>query len=80
MTKTRAPKASYQFHLRRSGDVIALPDAETRVRYLSAFINWKRNRPGDLSARSRKAAEGYIVIFEGISPAEANHARLVATP
>ena len=76
--RRRAPKASYEFHLRRHGDVIALPDAKARVMYLSAFVNWNRNRPGTLSARSRKAADGYVVTFDGISPAEHALATLTA--
>ena len=76
--KTRAKKSRYQFHLRRHGDVITLPDAKARVMYLSAFANWNRGRPGTLTARSRRASEGYVVTFEGISPAEANLARLGA--
>lgn len=76
--KTRAEKSRYQFHLRRDGDVISLPDAKARVMYLSAFANWIRGKSGTLTARSRKAAVGYVVIFEGISPAEANTALLTA--
>lgn len=76
--KPRAPKQRYEFHLRRHGDVISLPDAKARVMYLSAFSNWIRNRPGTLTARSRKADSGYVVTFDGISPAEIAMARLGA--
>lgn len=68
---SRAPKARYQFHLRRDGDVITLPDAKARVMYLSAFVNWKRDKPGTLSAKSRKVDGGYQVTFTGIAPADA---------
>lgn len=74
--KIRAAKSRYEFHQRRNGDVIELPDAKARVYYLSAFFNWKKVRPGTLRATSKKTASGYSISFDGISPAEANEARL----
>lgn len=77
-TKTRGRKSRYDFARRRAGDVITLPDEKSRMMYLSAFINWKRGRPGTLKASSRKVENWYEVRFEGISPFEAAAAALEA--
>jgi hypothetical protein len=78
MTDQRAAKARYQFHTKRSGDQITVQTAKDRVYVLSAFINWKRDKPGTLSATSKRSGDGYVIQFHGISPAEANEARLAA--
>lgn len=76
--RTRAPKLRYDFKDRRGGDVIKVRSAKARAYYLSAFLNWKRDRPGTLKAISVKAEDGYLIRFTGISPAEATEARLTA--
>ena len=76
MTAKRAPKQKYEFHLRRHGDTVNCATKKDRDYLVSAFANWKRNRPGSLALKSRKDGEGYIAEFTGISPAEATEARL----
>lgn len=78
MTKPRAPKTAWRFYEKRHGDTITVPDKKARVYALSAFANWKRNRPGTLKARSEQIEGGYRITFEGISPAEVNRAYLSA--
>ena len=73
---TRAPKAKYQFHSRRAGDVIIAPSRKHRAYYLSAFANWKRDKPGTLKAASEKIENGYRITFSGVSPAEITEARI----
>ena len=68
--RTRAPKIKYRFEERRHGDVVMVRTAKARVYYLSAFLNWMRDRPGTLQAVSRKADGGFYIRFAGISPAE----------
>ena len=75
----RAPKLHYNFKDRRGGDVIKVRTTKARAYYLSALLNWKRDRPGTLKAVSLKAEDGgYLIRFTGISPAEATEARLAA--
>lgn len=78
MTKPRAPKTAWRFHEKRHGDTITVPDKKARAYALSAFANWKRNRPGTLKARSEKIDGGYLITFDGISPTEVNRAELAA--
>lgn len=75
---TRAPKLKYQFHKRRAGDVIIAPTSRHRAYYLSAFANWKRDKPGTLKASSQKTETGYRIEFSGISPAEITAAEIGA--
>lgn len=77
--RARRPKIKYEFHNRRSGDVFKVRDAKARVYYLSAFANWKRGKPGSLKVKSTRVDDGYLLRFEGISPAEATAARLNAS-
>lgn len=74
--KPRAKKANYEFHKRRNGDTITCTNAKRRVYIMSAFANWKRDKPGTLTVKSQKTEAGYLIRFEGISPAEATEARL----
>jgi hypothetical protein len=74
--RQRRQKIKYEFHKRRSGDVFKVRDAKARVYYMSAFANWKRNRPGTLAVKSVKVEDGYLLRFSGISPAEVNTARI----
>lgn len=78
-TRTRRPKISYKFHERRAGDIFKVRDAKARVYYLSAFANWKRGKPGTLKVKSTRVDDGYLLRFEGISPAEATEAELRAS-
>lgn len=78
MTKPRAPKTAWRFHEKRHGDELIVPDKKARAYVISAFANWKRSRPGTLKARSEKIDTGYLITFEGISPAEVNRAALAA--
>lgn len=79
MTKPRAPKTAWRFHEKRHGDEMIVPDKKARVYALSAFANWKRNRPGTLKARSEQIESGYRITFDGISPAEVNRASIIAS-
>ncbi len=74
--RKRRPKIKYEFHKRRAGDVLKVRTAQARVYYMSAFANWKRNRPGTLAVKSVKVDDGYLLRFSGISPAEVNTARI----
>ena len=78
ITRARRPKIKYEFHKRRAGDVFKVRDAKARVYYMSAFANWKRGKPGTLKVNSVKTDDGYLLRFSGISPAEANEARIAA--
>ena len=74
--RKRAPKAAYQFHLKRHGDTITCATAKDRAYAITAFANWKRGKPGTLHAMSKKIDAGFLITFAGISPAEATAARL----
>ena len=74
----RRPKIRYEFHMRRAGDVFKVRDAKARVYYMSAFANWKRDKPGSLKVVSARVEDGYLLRFSGISPAEATAARLTS--
>jgi hypothetical protein len=76
----RAPKTHYCFYQRRAGDVISVPDAKARMMYLSAFAKWIKGRAGSLRATSRAVGGVYQITFTGISPTEANEARLRGSP
>ena len=56
--------------------MIVVETEEERRLIISAFVRWKKNRPGTLVARSRKDGEVYRVEFIGISPAEIAEARI----
>ena len=74
--RRRRQKIKYEFHKRRSGEVFKVRDAKARAYYMSAFANWKRGKAGTLSVTSIRVEDGYLLRFSGISPAEANIARL----
>lgn len=66
------------FHKVRGGDRVTVLTSDERRKFISAFINWKRDRPGTLRAASRKVDGGYVIEFTGISPAEFTQARMAA--
>lgn len=78
MADKRRPKQAYHFEDRRAGDVITVADAAERTRLMSAFINWKRDKPGTLSVSSRRVEAGYTLTFTGVSPYEVGLARFAA--
>lgn len=70
VTKKRAKRADYRFYEKRHGDQITCATAKERVYIVSAFINWKRKRPGSLRITSKAdPAGGFIIRFDGIAPA-----------
>lgn len=77
--RVRAYKTKHDFWNVRAGHTIEVDTSIERTRTLSAFINWKKNRPGSLKAKSRKTLTGYVITFEGTSPAEVNMARITGS-
>ena len=74
--RIRAKKAEYKFHEKRDGDTVLLPDSLSRRYYVTAFLNWMREREGNLHIKTLKTTEGYLVTFHGISPTEVVRAQL----
>lgn len=78
MTAKRAPKQKYEFWKKRQGDQMTVSTDQERRYVMSAFANWKRGRPGDLRANSKRDGDRYLITFSGISPAEAVAASLAS--
>lgn len=76
--RIRAKKKSFKFWEKRHGDQMTVNSEADRKSVMSAFINWKRNKPGDLRASSRKNGDEFLITFSGVSPSEANEARIAA--
>ena len=74
----RAKKSNYEFHKKRHGGQMIVNTDQERRYVMSAFANWKRRHPGEFTAGSVKIGDEFVITFSGISPAEANEARIAA--